>query len=171
MPTKQFFTWTWRSNWRIKEIFKPNDLIGQEVTIRYPQRKPVEAPPNQRPQDIVANGEFGQGFTIQSADVKVKVVGLVSGESAGPGGFGGSRIMLPLELVERLNAVQGFDVREVVANPGETIYPSLTMLIDNPNHVQAVEDAVKQIGIRRVFFIRCSAQFAARFQSIRFVSA
>ena len=54
--------------------------------------------------------------------------------------------MLPLELVERLNAVQGFDVREVVANPGETIYPSLTMLIDNPNHVQAVEDAVKQLG-------------------------
>ncbi len=61
--------------------FKPNDLIGQEVTIRYPERKPVEAPPNQRPQDIVANGEFGQGFTIQSADVKVKVVGIVSGES------------------------------------------------------------------------------------------
>jgi len=126
--------------------FKPDDLIGQEVTIRYPERKPVEAPPNQRPQDIVANGEFGQGFTIQSADVKVKVVGIVSGESAGPGGFGGARIMLPLELVERLNAVQGFDVREVVANPGETIYPTLTMLVDNPNHVQAVEDAVKQLG-------------------------
>jgi putative ABC transport system permease protein len=126
--------------------FRPNDLIGQEVTIRYPQRKAVEAPPNQRPQDIVANGEFGPGFTIQSADVKVKIVGLVSGESAGPGGFGGSRIMLPLELVESLNAVQGFDVREVVANPGETIYPTLTMLVDNPNHVQAVEDAVKKLG-------------------------
>jgi putative ABC transport system permease protein len=126
--------------------FQPKDLIGQEVTLRYPERKPVPTPPNQRPQDLVANGEFGPGFTIQSADVKVKVVGLVSGESAGPGGFGGARIMLPLELVERLNAVQGFDVREVVANPGETIYPSLTMLIDNPNHVQAVEDAVKQLG-------------------------
>ena len=126
--------------------FKPNDLVGQEVTIRYPERKPVVAPPNQSPQDMVANGEFGPGFTIQSADVKVKVVGLVGGESAGPGGFGGSRIMLPLELVERLNAVQGFDVREVVANPGETIYPSLTMLIDNPNHVQAAEDAVKLQG-------------------------
>ena len=46
--------------------------------MRYPERKPVEAPPNQRPQDIVANGEFGHGFTIQSADVKVKVVGIVS---------------------------------------------------------------------------------------------
>jgi putative ABC transport system permease protein len=126
--------------------FKADDLIGQEVTIRYPERKPVEAPPNQRPQDIVANGEFGQGFTIQSAEVKVKIVGLVGGESAGPTGFGGSRIMLPLEMVERLNAVQGFDVREVVANPGETIYPTLTMLIDNPNHVQVVEDAVKQMG-------------------------
>ena len=126
--------------------FKPNDLIGQEVTIRYPERKPVPTPPNQSPQDLVANGEFGYGFTIQSADVKVKVVGLVGGESAGPGGFGGARIMLPLDLVERLNAVQGFDVREVVANPGETIYPALTMLVDNPSHVTAVEDAVKQLG-------------------------
>jgi putative ABC transport system permease protein len=126
--------------------FKPNDLIGQEVTIRYPERKPVPTPPNQSPQDLVANGEFGYGFTIQSADVKVKVVGLVGGESAGPGGFGGARIMLPLDLVERLNAVQGFDVREVVANPGETIYPALTMLVDNPSHVPAVEDAVKQLG-------------------------
>jgi putative ABC transport system permease protein len=126
--------------------FKPNDLIGQEVTIRYPERKPVPTPPNQSPQDLVASGEFGYGFTIQSADVKVKVVGLVGGESAGPGGFGGARIMLPLDLVERLNAVQGFDVREVVANPGETIYPALTMLVDNPSHVPAVEDAVKQLG-------------------------
>jgi putative ABC transport system permease protein len=122
------------------------DLIGQEITIRYPQRVSVPTPPNQRPQDLVANGEFGYGFTIQSADVKVKVVGLVGGESAGPGGFGGSRVMLPLELVERLNAVQGFDVRQVVANPSETVYPTLTMLVDNPNHVQAVEDAVKQLG-------------------------
>jgi len=122
------------------------DLIGQEITIRYPERKSVPTPPNQRPQDLVANGEFGYGFTIQSAEIKVKVVGLVGGESAGPAGFGGTRIMLPLELVERLNAVQGFDVREVVSNPGETVYPSLTMLIDNPNHVQAVEDSVKQMG-------------------------
>lgn len=125
---------------------QPKDLIGQEITIRYPERVAVPTPPNQRPQDLVANGEFGYGFTIQSADVKVKVVGLVGGESAGPGGFGGSRVMLPLELVERLNAVQGFDVRQVVANPGETVYPTLTMLVDNPNHVQAVEDAVKQLG-------------------------
>ena len=125
---------------------QPKDLIGQEITIRYPERVAVPTPPNQRPQDLVANGEFGQGFTIHSAEVKVKVVGLVGGESAGPGGFGGSRVMLPLELVERLNAVQGFDVRQVVANPGETVYPTLTMLVDNPNHVQAVEDAVKQMG-------------------------
>jgi putative ABC transport system permease protein len=122
------------------------DLIGQEITIRYPQKKAVPTAPNQRPQDLVANGEFGQGFTIQSAEIKVKIVGLVGGESAGPAGFGGARIMLPLDLVERLNAVQGFDVREVVSNPGETVYPSLTMLVDNPNHVQVVEDAVKKLG-------------------------
>lgn len=125
---------------------QPNDLIGQEVTIRYPQRKPVAVKPNQRPEDFIANGEFGYGFTIEPAEIKVKIVGLVSGESAGPGGFGGARIMLPLEYVEHLNTVQGIDVREVVVSPGEQVYASLTILVDNPNHVQAVEDAVKQMG-------------------------
>lgn len=125
---------------------QPKDLIGQEITIRYPERKPVAAQANQRPEDLVANGEFGYGFTIEPAEIQVKVVGLVEGESAGPGGLGGARIMLPLEYVEHLNTVQGTDVREVVTSPGEQAYSSLTMLINNPDNVQAVEDAVKQMG-------------------------
>ena len=126
---------------------QPANLIGTELTLRYPQRKAVPAQPNQAPEDFVANGEFGYGFTIESAEIKVKVVGIVSGESAGPGGLGGARIMLPLEFVERLNTVQGIDVREVVTSPGEQAYASLTLLVDNPNHVEAVEDAVKQMGL------------------------
>lgn len=126
---------------------QPANLIGTELTLRYPQRKAVPAQPNQAPEDFVANGEFGYGFTIESAEIKVKVVGIVSGESAGPGGLGGARIMLPLEFVERLNTVQGIDVREVVTSPGEQAYASLTLLVDNPNHVEAVEDAVKQLGL------------------------
>jgi putative ABC transport system permease protein len=126
---------------------QPANLIGTELTLRYPQRKAVPAQPNQAPEDFVANGEFGYGFTIESAEIKVKVVGIVSGESAGPGGLGGARIMLPLEFVEHLNTVQGIDVREVVTSPGEQAYASLTLLVDNPNHVEAVEDAVKQLGL------------------------
>ena len=126
---------------------QPANLIGTELTLRYPQRKAVPAQPNQAPEDFVANGEFGYGFTIESAEIKVKVVGIVSGESAGPGGLGGARIMLPLEFVEHLNTVQGIDVREVVTSPGEQAYASLTLLVDNPNHVEAVEDAVKQMGL------------------------
>jgi putative ABC transport system permease protein len=126
---------------------KPEDLIGTELTIRYPQRKAVAVQANQTPDDMVANGEFGYGFTISSAEIKVKVVGIVSGESAGPGGLGGARVMMPLEYVEHLGAVQGIDVREVVTSPGEQAYASLTILVDNPNHVEAVEDAVKQMGL------------------------
>jgi putative ABC transport system permease protein len=126
---------------------QPDNLIGTELTVRYPQRKAVAVQSNQSPEDMVANGEFGYGFTIESAEIKVKVVGIVSGESAGPGGLGGARIMLPLEYVERLNPVQGTDVREVVASPGEKTYSSLTILVDNPNHVEAVEAAVKQMDL------------------------
>jgi putative ABC transport system permease protein len=126
---------------------QPTGLIGTELTIRYPQRKPVAVQANQTPEDLVANGEFGYGFTISSAEIKVKVVGIVSGESAGPGGIGGARVMLPLEYVEHLSPVQGTDVREVVASPGEKSYSSLTILVDNPNHVEEVEAEVKQMDL------------------------
>lgn len=125
---------------------QPKDLIGQEVTIRYPQRKPVPLEPGQRPEDFVANGEFGYGFTIVPTEVKVRIIGIVEGAQVGPGGFGGAPIMLPLEFVEQMHTVQGVDVREVVTSPGEQVYASLTILLNNPNNVQAVEDKVKEMG-------------------------
>ena len=54
--------------------------------------------------------------------------------------------MLPLEFVEQMHTVQGVDVREVVTSPGEQVYASLTILLNNPNNVQAVEDKVKEMG-------------------------
>ena len=125
---------------------QPNDLIGKMATIRYPERVEVPVKPNQTPDDLVANGEYGYGFTIKQANADVKIVGIVEGESAGPGGIGGARVMLPLGFVEHLNVVQGLDLRGVVASPGSQGYTSLTMLVDNPNHVQSVEDSVKQLG-------------------------
>jgi len=123
------------------------NLIGQELTLRYPQRKDVPTAANQTPTEIAANGEFGYGFTIVPAERKVKVVGIVTGEQAGPGGLGGVRVMLPLGFVEQMQTVQGTDVRSVVTSPGQQTYSSLTMLIEDPKFVPAVEDSVKQLGL------------------------
>jgi ABC-type antimicrobial peptide transport system permease subunit len=125
----------------------PKDLIGREITLRYPQRKDVPMQANQSITDMAANGEFGYGFTIEPAERKVKVVGLVTGEQAGPGGLGGVRVMLPLGFVEQMNTVQGTDIRGIVTSPGQQTYSSLTMLIDDPKYVPAVEDAVKAMDL------------------------
>ncbi len=125
---------------------QPTDLIGQEVVLRYPQRKPVPAAPNQSSADQAANDEFGMGFTIAPAETKVKIVGLVENEQAGPGGLGGVRILLPLQFVEQLNAVQGSDVRSVVQSPDEHLYASLTVKVDDPKRVTDIEPSIKQMG-------------------------
>ncbi|HXN64578.1 MAG TPA: ABC transporter permease [Candidatus Acidoferrales bacterium] len=125
---------------------QPADLIGQEVVLRYPQRKPVPAAPNQSAADQAANDEFGMGFTIAPAETKVKIVGLVENEQAGPGGLGGVRILLPLQFVEQLNAVQGSDVRSVVQSPDEHLYTSLTVKVDDPKRVTDIEPSIKQMG-------------------------
>lgn len=125
---------------------QPTDLIGQEVVLRYPQRKPVSVAPNQSAADQAANDEFGMGFTIAPAETKVKIVGLVENEQAGPGGLGGVRILLPLQFVEQLNAVQGSDVRSVVQSPDEHLYASLTVKVDDPKRVTDIEPSIKQMG-------------------------
>jgi putative ABC transport system permease protein len=125
---------------------QPKDLIGQEVTLRYPQRKPVVAAPNQSSADLAANDEFGMGFTIAPAEAKVRIVGLVENEQAGPGGLGGVRMLLPLQFVEQLNPVQGSDVRSVVQSPDKHMYVSLTVKLTDPKYVSALEDSIKQMG-------------------------
>jgi putative ABC transport system permease protein len=122
-------------------------MIGQEIILRYPQRKDVPVQGNQTPVDMAANGEFGYGFTITPAERKVRVVGIVTGEQAGPGGLGGVRVMLPLGFVEQMNTVQGTDIRGVVTSPGQQTYSSLTMLIEDPKYVPAVEEQVKQMDL------------------------
>jgi putative ABC transport system permease protein len=124
----------------------PASLIGQDLSLRYPQRKEVPVTPNQTAADFAANDEFGLGFTIVPSEVKVKVVGIVENEQAGPGGMGGVRIFLPLEFVEHLNAVQTSDVRSIVQSPNEQIYSSLTVKVNDPKNVPALEDSIKQMG-------------------------
>jgi putative ABC transport system permease protein len=125
---------------------EPKGLIGQEITLRYPQRKATSSGPNQSPGDALANGDFGIGFTVVQAERKVRIIGIVEGEQAGPGGFGGVRILLPIGLVESMQPVQGVDVREIITSPGEKIYSNLTVLVNDPSHVVAVEDEVKKMG-------------------------
>ena len=125
---------------------QPHDLIGKEFTLRYPKRVPVTNSPNESPEDRAANDEFGLGFRIQPSETKVKIVGIVENEQAGPGGLGGVRVLLPLEFVDQLAPVQGSDVRSVVQSPDQRIYTSLTVHVADPKYVTELEDSIKKMG-------------------------
>ncbi len=125
---------------------QPANLIGQEVTLRYPQKKEVPVTGNQSGADMAANDEFGVGFTTVASETKVKIVGIVENEQAGPGGGGGVRIYLPLGFIEKLNPVQTSDLRSMMQSSTEQIYPSLTVKVNQPKNVPALEDAIKKMG-------------------------
>lgn len=124
---------------------QPVQLIGREFTLRYPKRVAVPVNANESPEDRAANDEFGQGFRIQASELKVKIVGIVENEQAGPGGLGGVRILLPLELVDQMSPVQGSDVRSVVQSPDQRIYTSLTIKVADPKYVTELEDSIKKM--------------------------
>jgi putative ABC transport system permease protein len=143
---------------------QPAQLIGQTVTLRYPQRKEVQTT-GQSAADMAANDEFGMGFTVVPSEAKVKIVGIVQNEQAGPGGLGGVRMFLPLDFVDKLNAVQTSDLRSMVQSPNEQIYSSLTVKVNDPKNVTALEDSIKNMGYS-AFSLFDAAQSLHRFFAV-----
>lgn len=124
---------------------QPAQLIGKEFTLRYPKRVAIPTTPNESPEERASNDEFGTGFRVDPSEIKVKIVGIVENEQAGPGGLGGVRILLPLTLVEQLNPVQGSDVRSIIQSPDQRIYTSLTVKTTDPKFVPDLEVAIKKM--------------------------
>ncbi len=133
---------------------QPQDLIGKTLTVRYAGRQPL--PPNaagstKNAQDSLSPDEAALGFSIVSAEVPLRVVGVVDAEanqSAG-GGMRRSGIYVPLALVEGLGIVEGRDMGEVVTNSAAGRgggYSNLTMRVDSPANIPVVEAAVKSMG-------------------------
>lgn len=124
---------------------QPSTLIGQTVTLRYPRRERV---PNTGTSaaDMAANDEFEPGYRTIPSQAKVTIVGIVQNEQAGPGGLGGVRILLPLDFVEKLSPVQTSDLRSMMQSPNEEVYASLTVKVNDPKNVTAIEDSVKGMG-------------------------
>ena len=56
------------------------------------------------------------------------------------------RIYLPLGFIEKLNPVQTSDLRSMMQSSTEQIYPSLTVKVNQPKNVPALEDAIKKMG-------------------------
>jgi putative ABC transport system permease protein len=139
-----------------KEMNPQSDqLIGQEITLRYAQRHENPPPDPNKPKDIddelddMLSGAGPAGISIVSHDKKLRIVGIIDTDpSVGIGGFGGGRVFIPLRTAQEMRPVQGGDVGEFVRAGGSTkpTYMAVTVRVKSPKYVTQVEDEIKKMG-------------------------
>src|SRR5580692_8868796 len=137
-----------------KDLSKtPGSLIGKEITLRYAERQSLPAEPSPGDKSSAASGaagtsDFSPGFSIIPREMKVRIIGVVETEpAAGFGGMGRGRLLIPLQIAQRLRIAQPTDLREMLrGSSGKPTYESLTVRVTSPKAVQGVEDAIKKMG-------------------------
>lgn len=120
---------------------QPDMLIGKDLTLRYAEREPLPADPND-------GNSASDGFSIVPKEKTLRIVGVVETEPAGGiGSLGRGRLLLPLDLAETLRSAQANDLRDLLRDsPNRHTYESLTVRVNDPPKVKAVEDSIKQMG-------------------------
>ena len=133
---------------------QPGDLIGKEVVMRYAGRQPLAPGTSESaPSDAgePSPDDAALGFSIVSSQIPLRVVGIVDAEAvaSGANAFARSGAYVPLGVAQDLNVVQGNDMAEVVREStvgGGPRYTNLTVRVERPVNVAAVEDAVREMG-------------------------
>ena len=117
----------------------PGALIGQDVTLNYAEREELPA---------TASSGISGGFSVVPHEEKLKIIGTIDTEPVtGAGGFGQVRLMIPLQVAEKLQAAQLNDLRSVLGSHSDRkTYASLTVRVSSPLQVQPIEDQVKAMG-------------------------
>lgn len=143
-----------------KDLSKqPETLIGKEMVLRYAERQalPVEEQPSRSDatkKSAASKGsapqeaELSSGFSIVPREMKLRIIGIVETEPAsGFGGFGRGRLLIPLQIAQKLRIAQPTDLRGMLrGNSGKPVYESLTVRVSGPNAVQGVEEDIKKMG-------------------------
>src|SRR6202166_1607812 len=132
----------------------PASLLGQEITLRFAQRQALPPPSEQAasdaPNQAVSPDEEAMGFSIVPSEKKFRVVGVLptSDSGGGPVGFNNAGIYLPLDVAEKLQVVQGSELRDVARSTqgsGER-YAALNVRASSPSAVAQIESSVTHMG-------------------------
>ncbi len=117
----------------ISELAK--SLLGKELTMRYAER-------------AVPTSSIGTStsaaYSVVSREQVLKIVGLTDLDPDSMRGTARARVFVPLKLAQDLHVVQS-NLRDTSANDLPS-YTSLSVRVQNPNQVPAVEDAIKKTG-------------------------
>jgi putative ABC transport system permease protein len=119
---------------------EPDSLIGKDLTLRYAERQAL-------PPDSGADSD-SSGFSIVPKDETLRIVGIVETDPAGGfGPYGRGRLLIPLDVAERLRAAQTNDLRDLLRdNANKRNYESLTVRVNGASKVKDAEDAIKKMG-------------------------
>ena len=140
---------------RLLEVGKaPADLVGQEITLRFAQRQALPPPSEQAasdaPNQAVGPDEEAMGFSIVPSEKKFRVVGVLppSDSGGGPVGFNNAGLYLPLAVAEKLQVVQGSDLRDVARTSSGvgTRYSALNVRATSPAAVAQIESSIAHLG-------------------------
>jgi putative ABC transport system permease protein len=124
-------------------------LIGKDLVVRYAEREALPSQTGAGGAGGNTGDPGGGGFSIVPHEKKLRIVGIVETEpAAGFGGFGSGRLLIPLEVASALRAAQVNDLRDAVrVTNGKPAYASLTVRAQNPSQVEAIETAIKGMGL------------------------
>lgn len=131
---------------------QPASLLGKDLVLRYAERQALSAEPEDNSPNANSNaaGDSGLsgGFSVVPREERLRIVGVVETEPAsGFGGVGRGRVMIPLQVAEKLRVAQTNDFRTMLgARPGRNAYQSLTVRVKSPALVKDVEDSIKVMG-------------------------
>lgn len=118
------------------------NLIGKDLALRYAERQAL-------PADSADGGAPSGGFSVVPKEKHLKIIGVVETEPAsGFGGFGSGRLLIPLNVAEKLRAAQVTDLRDILRDSpsDKPAYASLTVRVKSPSYVDATEGKIKDLG-------------------------
>lgn len=126
----------------------PSSLIGKNLVLRYAERQALA---NSSARNSSSNGNASSadgGFSVVPHEQQLKIVGIVTTEPGGGfGGFGRSRVFIPLQVAQTLSATEVNDLRSVLnGSSANRDYASLTVRVKSPKQVEAVETTIKSMG-------------------------
>jgi putative ABC transport system permease protein len=122
-------------NTNLAELAKP--LLGRELTMRYAERTPTHSASSEEQSASAA-------YSVVSREHALKIVGLTDLDPDSLRGTARARVFLPLKLAQDLHIMQS-NLRDTSASDSPS-YTSLSVRVENPNQVPAVEDAIKKMG-------------------------
>ena len=125
----------------VADLAKP--LLSKEVTMRYAERMPSAGTAG-----TAGSMDAGSAaYSVVSRTQALKIVGVTDLDPESMRGAARARVFLPLQLAQNLHVIQPSDVRDTTRAFGsEAAYTTVSVRVKTPQHVQAVEAAIKKMG-------------------------